>query len=43
MHRQLRRWLAEVGQIEHAEPSARPLTEPAAGAGRFEKQEVRSA
>jgi hypothetical protein len=47
MHRQLRRWLAEVGQSEHAEtltePAARPLAEPAAREERFEEQEVRSA
>jgi hypothetical protein len=47
MHRQLRRWLAEVGQTEHAEtraePEVGPLAEPAAHAERSEEREVRSA
>jgi hypothetical protein len=39
MHRQLRRWLVELGQSEHAE--TRP--EPAAHDERFDETGVRSA
>jgi hypothetical protein len=46
MHRQLKRWLAEVGQSEHAarisDPDA-PAIEPAASGERLKGQEVRSA
>jgi uncharacterized membrane protein YvlD (DUF360 family) len=46
MHRQLKRWLAEVGQSEHAErrlePGA-PFSEPAASGDRLASREVRSA
>jgi hypothetical protein len=48
MHRQLRRWLADLGQTEHAEPRPHPGTaprlEPAPSAERAQRpKEVRSA